>query len=89
MEDFSDRIALLTKRLSPLEPVQLHIEDESHFHAGHAGARGGAGHYRVHIQSAQFNGLTRIQRQQAIYKLVADLIPFPIHALAIHATPTE
>ena len=81
----TDRIQLLRERLSALEPVELEIIDESHMHIGLAGARDGAGHYRVRITSARFEGLRPVARHRLVYDLVDDLMPHPIHALAIDA----
>ncbi len=78
-----DRIALIRERLAALDPIQLDIEDESYLHAGHAGAAGGAGHYRVLIVSGAFAGLTRVAQHRLVYDQLQDLIPFPIHALAL------
>ncbi|WP_082149530.1 BolA family protein [Bordetella pseudohinzii] len=78
-----DRAALIRERLAPLAPSQLEISDESHLHAGHAGAQGGAGHYRVLIVSEAFVGLTSVARHRLVYHHLHDLIPFPIHALAL------
>lgn len=82
-----DRIALIRERLSVLEPQTLEIEDESHLHQGHAGASNGAGHYRLTIRSARFNGLSRISSQRLVYGALDDLIPYPIHALSIQTQP--
>lgn len=83
----TDRIALLKERLAPLAPTHLEIIDESHLHAGHAGSQNGAGHYRVIISSDQFNGLGTLARHRLVVDRVQDLMPFPIHALAIAASP--
>ena len=73
-----------------LSPLALELEDESHLHAGHAGAEGGRGHYRVHIVSAQFTGLRPIARHQLVYRSLGDLMQSDIHALSISAyTPEE
>ena len=61
----------------------LVIEDESHLHAGHAGAQGGAGHYRIHINSPAFKGLNRIQKHRLVYDALSAWMPHEIHALAI------
>jgi BolA family transcriptional regulator, general stress-responsive regulator len=61
----------------------LKIEDESHLHAGHAGAEGGAGHYRIHIQSASFKDLNRVQKHRLVYDALSAWMPHEIHALAI------
>ncbi|OWT56687.1 BolA family protein [Candidimonas nitroreducens] len=76
----------LRGRLAALEPQRLEIIDESHLHAGHAGSRGGARHFRVIISSAQFAGLAPVARHRLVYDRVQDLMPHPIHALAIVAS---
>jgi BolA protein len=81
-----NRINLVQARLQALAPTKLEIIDESHLHAGHAGAESGASHLRVIISSAQFNGLRPLARHRLVYDQVQDLIPFPIHAMAIVAT---
>ena len=73
-----------------LAPVSLSIEDDSLLHAGHAGASAGAGHYRVRIVSARFQGLSRVARHRLVYDPLSDLMPAQIHALAVQAlTPEE
>jgi BolA protein len=73
-----------------LQPQMLDIEDESHLHVGHAGARDGRGHFRVIIVADAFDGLTRVQRHQKIYAALGDLMQTDIHALAVQAlTPAE
>lgn len=67
------------------QPQQLHIEDESWKHAGHAGVReSGGGHFIVHIASSHFDGLPRSQSHRMIYKALSSLFPNDIHALSIH-----
>lgn len=77
---------LITERLAALAPTALDVIDDSHLHAGHAGAQGGARHYSVRIASAQFEGLTTLARHRLVYDCVRDLMPHPIHALAITAS---
>lgn len=75
---------------SALAPASLEIEDESHKHAGHAGARDGRGHFRVDVVSDAFAGLSPIARHRAVYAAVGELMTTDIHALAIRArTPAE
>jgi len=75
---------------SELSPEALEIEDESHLHAGHAGARDGRGHFRVTIVTAEFVGLNRIQRHRRVYAALGSLMQSDIHALTIQAfTPEE
>ena len=68
-----------------LQPLTLEVVDDSHLHAGHAGAREGR-HFTVRIQSERFNGLSRIARHRLIYDALQLLIPRGIHALAIEAS---
>lgn len=87
----SPRYDIIRARLSTeLAPLQLELEDESHLHAGHAGAEGGRGHYRVHIVSTRFAGLRPIARHQLVYRSLGELMQTDIHALSITAqTPDE
>jgi BolA protein len=75
---------LLESRFSP---EVLVIEDESHLHAGHAGARGGQSHFRVRIVAEAFRGVTPVARHRLVYEAVDDLLKADIHALAIEASP--
>ena len=70
--------------VAALRPAQLEVQDDSHLHAGHAGAREGR-HFSVRIVSERFNGLSRLARHRLVYDAVASLIPQGIHALAIEA----
>ncbi len=86
----NQREAKMRARLALLEPEQMEIIDESHRHAGHAGARGGGGHYVVRIVAAQFAGKTTIARHRMIYSALGDLMQRDIHALTIQAlAPNE
>lgn len=67
-----------------LAPTRLVVQDDSHRHAGHAGAREG-GHYTVRITSARFTGLTRVARHRLVYDALGPLAPQRVHALAIEA----
>ncbi|MFA5489735.1 MAG: BolA family protein [Candidimonas sp.] len=80
-----ERMDMLKERLAALTPTHLEIIDESHLHAGHAGSRDGASHFRVVIASERFAGLSPVARHRLVYDHVQDLIPYPIHALAIVA----
>ena len=67
-----------------LEPDSIEVQDDSHLHAGHAGAREGR-HFTVRVVSARFNGLSRVARHRLVYDALRILIPRGIHALAIDA----
>jgi BolA protein len=79
------RLERLTERLQTLDPVRLEVIDDSHRHAGHAGAADGRGHFTVIVVSHRFAGLTRLRRHQLVYDVVGDLMATDIHALSIHA----
>jgi BolA protein len=85
-----DRVGTIRARLeADLSPVSLSVEDESHRHAGHAGARDGRGHFRVAIVSAAFRGQAPLARHRAVYAALGDLMQTDIHALAIDARAPE
>jgi len=75
---------VLRQRLAVLEPVSLNIVDDSHRHAGHAGAREG-GHYQLQIVAQAFAGKSTIARHRLIYDTAGNLMRGKIHALSIHA----
>ena len=66
-----------------LQPTLLEISDDSHLHAGHAGAKEGKGHFTVVINSPLFADKRRIQQHQMIYQSLGDMMQTDIHALAI------
>ena len=67
-----------------LEPSALEVQDDSHLHAGHAGASEGR-HFSVRVVSSRFAGLSRVARHRLVYDALRLLIPRGIHALAIDA----
>ena len=68
----------------------IELTDDSHRHAGHAGARDGRGHFTVRIVSSDFEGLRPLQRHQLVYRSLGTLMQTDIHALSIAAlTPEE
>ena len=72
------------KLTSGLQPLRLAITDDSYKHAGHAGARpGGESHFTVEVVSAAFEGMNRVERQRLVYRLLADELAGPVHALAL------
>jgi BolA family transcriptional regulator, general stress-responsive regulator len=74
--------ALLVDRL---EPVELRIKDQSHLHAGHAGASDGRSHFDVYIVAGSFSGKSLLQRHRMIYGVLAEMLTSDIHALKISA----
>ena len=87
----TSRVERIRERLSAaLQTTELTIEDDSHRHAGHEGARDGRGHFSVRIRSAAFTGQAPLARHRAVYAALGDLMQTDIHALAIDArTPEE
>lgn len=80
----------MRQRLSVLNPVDLEIEDESARHAGHEGARGGGGHFRMRIVTAAFAGKSTLERHRMVYDALGPLMRREIHALSVRAqTPDE
>ena len=67
-----------------LAPQSIAVQDDSHLHAGLAGAREGR-HFSVRITAERFNGLSRVARHRLVYDSLNTLIPRGIHALAIDA----
>jgi BolA protein len=70
---------------SALQPVELRVVDDSHLHAGHAGAAGGHGHFTVLLVSEQFAGLPVVRRHRMVYEAVGEMMTTDIHALSITA----
>ena len=73
-----------TELRAAFQPLALEVIDDSHLHAGHAGAREGR-HFTVRMTAERFNGLSRVARHRLIYDALQLLIPRGIHALAIEA----
>jgi len=81
------RLRKLEARITAaLAPTHLEVIDDSHLHAGHAGAADGRGHYTVIVASARFAGLRTLQRHRLVYDAVGDLMVTDVHALSIHAS---
>ncbi|MCK9983532.1 MAG: BolA family transcriptional regulator, general stress-responsive regulator [Azoarcus sp.] len=76
-------------RLAVLAPLSIEIEDDSALHAGHAGAKGGGGHYRMTMVSDAFIGKNTVARHRLIYGALGELMRTRIHALAIRALTAE
>lgn len=70
-------------------PRSLEVVDDSHRHAGHAGARDGRGHFRVALVSERFRGMAPLARHRAVYAALGELMATDIHALSIDARTPE
>lgn len=73
-----------TRLREVLAPVALQVQDDSHLHAGHAGAREGR-HFTVRLTSERFAGLARVARHRLVYDALGSLAEQGVHALAIVA----
>jgi BolA protein len=82
----STRAERLEQRLrAALDPVEIEIVDDSHLHAGHAGAADGRGHFSVSLVCERFANLPVVRRHRLVYEAVGDLMATDIHALSIRA----
>lgn len=83
----SDRIAAIRSRLeAEFDPDSLEIVDDSHMHAGHAGAKEGKGHFRIRITSGRFAGVKPLERHRMVYAALGELMQSDIHALQVVAS---
>ncbi len=81
-----ERVAAIENALrAAFSPAHLLVKDQSHLHAGHAGARDGRGHFDVTIVSAAFEGTLPIARHRMVYDALGSLMETDIHALSISA----
>lgn len=80
----------MRERLQALQPLLLAIDDDSARHAGHEGARGGGGHYRLRLVSRRFAGLPRLARHRLVYDSLGSMMQREVHALSlVLQTPEE
>jgi len=66
-------------------PGELEVTDQSHLHAGHAGAKDGRGHFRIRMRAESFAGLPQVQRHRQVYEALGAMMQTDIHALSIKA----
>ena len=74
---------------SSFTPSRILVKDQSHLHAGHAGAQDGRGHFAVTIVSEQFAGQSKIARHRMIFDALGDMMQTDIHALSIKALTAD
>jgi BolA family transcriptional regulator, general stress-responsive regulator len=66
---------LIEQRLqATFTPLSMTLLDESHEHAGHAGAVGGGQHFALTMNAAAFTGLNAVKRHQLVYTALHDLM---------------
>jgi BolA protein len=86
----TERVALIRRRLeAAFEPEELTVSDDSHRHAGHAGARDGRGHFKVRILSRAFAGKKTVERHRMVYAALGSLMQTDIHALGLVAASPD
>ena len=85
-----ERVSKIEKLLTEaFQPSHLLVKDQSHLHAGHAGAQDGRGHFDVTIESAVFEGKRPLARHRLVYDALGTLMETDIHALRIHASTPD
>lgn len=78
--------AIQAKLTDAFQPTRLDVVDDSARHHGHAGARpGGESHFTVVIQSAAFDGVSKVARQRMVHHALAEELAGPVHALSVKA----
>lgn len=86
----SERVERIRAALeAAFAPQSLEVIDDSHKHAGHAGARDGRGHFNVDIVSPAFAGMSPLARHRAVYTALGEMMDTDIHALSIRARTAE
>ncbi len=82
----SERVNTIeTFLIDAFAPTEVLVKDQSHLHAGHAGAKEGKGHFDVKIVSEKFAGQSRINRHRMVYDALGSYMQSDIHALRINA----
>lgn len=85
-----DTLELIEQKLAMLSPDSVELIDDSEQHAGHAGAKGGGGHFQLIIVSPLFEGKSAQARHRMVHAALGPLLEREIHALTIKAyTPDE
>lgn len=58
--------------------------NESHMHSGTEPES----HFKMTLVSEEFNGVSKVKRQQAVYRTLSEIMP-QFHALALHTYSPE
>jgi BolA family transcriptional regulator, general stress-responsive regulator len=75
------------KLMAAFAPKRLAVIDESHLHAGHAGANPkGESHFRVRIAADAFAGQSRVQQHRLVNEALSEELRTRVHALAIETS---
>jgi len=85
-----DTLERIEQKLAALSPDSVELIDDSEKHAGHAGAKGGGGHFQLIIVSTLFEGKSTQARHRMVHTALGQMLEREIHALTIKAyTPDE
>ena len=85
-----DTLERIEQKLAVLEPDSVELIDDSDKHAGHAGAKGGGGHFELIIVSPLFSGKSTQARHRMVHAALGEMLEREIHALSIKAyTPDD
>ena len=77
----------MLRRLASLGPGRVELVDDSEQHRGHGGYNpAGESHFSLRIESSQFAGKSRVERQRMVHKALGDLLDERVHAMSIRAT---
>ena len=78
--------ASIEEKLAVLKPSFCEVVNESHMHSVPPNSET---HFKVTVVSTEFEGRRSVARHQMIYKLVAEELAGPVHALALHTYSPE
>jgi BolA protein len=77
----------MLRRLDSLSPTKVELIDDSEKHRGHGGYNpAGESHFTLIIESAAFQGKSRVERQRLVHAALGDLVGERVHALSVRAT---
>ena len=86
-DERAQRIRTLVEQALDAEHVS--VVDDSAAHAGHLGAEGGRGHFRIVVVSSRFEGLSRVAAQRLVYAALGELMTTDIHAIEMRTLTPE
>jgi BolA protein len=76
----------MLRRLESLDPAKIELIDDSEKHRGHGGHNpAGESHFTLLIESAAFEGKSRVDRQRMVHQALGELVGNRVHALSIRA----
>ena len=85
-----NRQSRIVSLLQQFQPSLLRVDDDSHQHAGHAGAApGGETHFSVLMVSEAFRGQSRIARSRAVHDALQSEFSTGLHALSLTLRTTD